>query len=495
MSVLVPATPHQRDRALEVLLSPELDPIVDMVAWSEADGAYEVASAEGAVRFRRDRDAENGYRTESVSGNNPLAVQEHTRFAGLEVERATPHPVRQQNSYPNAFEQFAQLFDHPSAPDLCVIHSASHNWADQGGHLGEHGSLGVVQARAPFIASGAGVPRLGMADIGCRLIDVAPTMLRLLATGDHGDRALLSRQDGSAVEDLVQTPGRAKHLIGFLWDGTNANVLYDLAARGEAPNVARLISQGTACRYGALASLPTVTLANHTSILTGSHPGHHGILHNAWIDRATGAQVVTNSPTTWATSMRWLHSGVETMHHAAKRTRSGTTASINEPCDVGADYSTFGLVRSGERPPPAPGPDDLPDATTRFVRPSKDYRWASRADHTAVEQFHRIWARADGDQPVFTWVNFTLTDAAFHEGGPYSEMAMSAVRDSDARLGRMLEEVEESGVWDDCAFFLVADHGMEESNPAVRGDWDAALAEANVPVRDEGYGFLYLGGS
>ena len=333
-----------------------------------------------------------------------------------------------------------------------------------------------------------------MADIGCRLIDVAPTMLRMLAP-DHLDHPLLSHQDGSVIEALVDGPGAARHLIGFLWDGTNPNVLYDLAARGEAPNVARLIDEGTACRFGALASLPTVTLANHTTILTGSHPGHHGILHNAWVDRRTGTQVITNSPATWATSMQWLNPGVQTMHHAAKRVRPGTTASINEPCDAGADYSTFGLVRNGERPPPAPGPDDLPDATTRFVRPSKDYRWASRADHTAVEQFHRVWADADGDPPVFTWVNFTLTDSAFHEGGPYSEMAASAVRDSDARLGRIFEVVEQTGVWEDCAFFLVADHGMEESDPAVRGDWDAALAEAEVVVRDEGYGFLYLSDS
>ena len=73
-------------------------------------------------------------------------------------------------------------------------------------------------------------------------------------------------------------------------------------------------------------------------------------------------------------------------------------------------------------------------------------------------------------------------------------MAASAVHDSDARLGRIFEVVEQSGLWDDCAFFLVADHGMEESDPAVRGDWDAALAEAKVAVRDEGYGFLYLSG-
>jgi phosphonoacetate hydrolase len=495
MSALLPATTHQRDRALDVLLSRGLEPIVDMVGWSTTDGYYEVASADGAVQFRRDAGANGGFRIASVTGQNPLAVQDQTRFVGLDAERARLHPSRDQNSYPNAFEQFAQLFDHPSAPDLCVIHSASHHWADQGGQLGEHGSLGVVQARAPFIVAGAGVTRLGMADIGCRLVDVAPTMLRVLASDHDRDPPLLSHPDGSVIDALVDCPGQARHLIGLLWDGTNPNVLYDLVSRGEAPNVARLIGEGTACRYGALASLPTVTLANHTTILTGSHPGHHGILHNAWVDRRTGAQVITNSPATWATCMRWLNPGVQTMHHMAKRVRAGITASINEPCDAGADYSTFDLVRKGQRPSPAPGPDDLPDATTRFVRPSKDYRWASRADHTAVDQFHRVWADADGEPPVFTWVNFTLTDAAFHEGGPYSEMAASAVRDSDARLGRILEVVESSGMWEHCAFFLVADHGMEESDPAVGGDWDVALAEANVQVRDEGYGFLYLSGS
>jgi phosphonoacetate hydrolase len=492
MTALLPATAQQRERALDVLLSHDLDPIVDMVGWSRASGAYEVASADGAVRFCRDAEAESGFRVESVTGQNPLAVQDQTRCAGLEAERARPHPVRSDNSYPNGFEQFAQLFDHPSAPDLCVIHSASHNWADQGGHIGEHGSLGVVQARAPFIAAGAGVAKLGMADIGCRLIDVAPTMLQLLEPDHVPEQGLLlSHQDGSKVDALIDAEHRAEYLIGVLWDGCNPNVLYDLARRGDAPNVARLIADGTACRYGALASLPTVTLANHTTILTGSHPGHHGILHNAWVDRSTGNQVVTNSPTTWATSMQWLNPGVQTMHHAARRLRAGTTASINEPCDAGADYSTFGLVRNGERPAPAPGPDDLPDATVRFVRPSKDYRWASRADHTAVEQFRQVWT-PDDEPPVFAWVNFTLTDSAFHEGGPYSEMASSAVRDSDARLGRLLESIERSGKWEQCAVFLVADHGMEESDPSVQGDWDVALTKADVSVRDEGYGFLYL---
>ena len=67
--------------------------------------------------------------------------------------------------------------------------------------------------------------------------------------------------------------------------------------------------------------------------------------------------------------------------------------------------------------------------------------------------------------------------------------------DTDARLGAILDAVEAAGKWDDTAFVLVADHGMEETNPDVRGDWGVDLREAGVSFRDEAYGFLYLGES
>jgi predicted AlkP superfamily pyrophosphatase or phosphodiesterase len=85
-----------------------------------------------------------------------------------------------------------------------------------------------------------------------------------------------------------------------------------------------------------------------------------------------------------------------------------------------------------------------------------------------------------------------LTDAAFHEGGPHSEIARASIRDTDARLGQILDVVERSGAWDETAFFLVADHGMEETDPAVTGDWGPALADAGIAYRDEAFGFVYL---
>jgi hypothetical protein len=495
---ITPEREAETERALEVLLDAGLDPIVDMVLLAR-DGGYEAHSHDGRVRFRRTDDG--GYVTVGTDGADPLADQSVDRFAGLDAERAHRFPTRRENSYPFAFDQVAQLFDHPAAPDLCVIHAAAHNWEDQGGHVGEHGSLDVVQARAPFLVAGKGVRADGMVPRAGRLVDVAPTVGALLGLAPQDDGTYLAGQDGEVRADVLDLGGgRPRHVVGFLWDGANPNVLYAMAAAGEAPNVARLIAMGTAYEYGAMAGLPTVTLANHTSILTGRLPGHHGILNNAWYDRRSGRQIITNSSATWPTAMETLTPGVESIHDAVHRTwPEAFTASINEPADPGADYSTFDFFRRGAVPPIPKTPDGLPHTTERFVRPSKDYSWSTIVDHLCVEQATGIWSGhyrdVDYPEPRFMWVNFTLTDSAFHEGGPHSEMAASAIRDCDARLGEVLAAVERAGAFDDTAFVLVADHGMEENNPAVRGDWDVPLREAGLRFRDEGYSFLYLGES
>jgi hypothetical protein len=488
----------EADRALEVLLDAALDPIVDMVLLSR-DGAYEALTHDGGTVFRRTGPGPDGYERVSSTGADPLADQSTDRFSPLPDEVAHKYPTRTENAYPWAYDTIAQLFDHPAAPDLCVIHSAAHNWEDQGGHRGEHGSLGVVQARAPFVIAGKGVRADGLVSRAARLVDVAPTVSHLLGCAPRDDGTYVSGQDGEVRHDVLDVEaGRPQHVVGFLFDGTNPNVLYAMAASGEAPNVARLIEMGTAFEHGAMAGLPTVTLANHTSIITGRLPGHHGILNNAWFDRATGEQIITNSSATWPGAMNTVSAGTESIHTAVTRTWDGAfTASVNEPCDIGAGFSTFDFFRRGEVPPIPKDPFGLPHTTERFVRPSKDYQWSSVVDHMGTEQAVGIWSGhyrdVDYPAPRFMWVNFTLTDSAMHEGGPHSEIAAASIRDSDARIGEVLRAVEDAGAFDDTAFVLVADHGMEENDPSVRGDWDVNLREAGLQFRDEAYSFLYLG--
>jgi len=503
------ADPDHVDTVVAALLDPVLDPIVDLVVTADVDG-YEARAVDGRVRFRRDDEGTDWRFTEIlVEGRNPLGDQSTDRFSPLADERSTPWPTRDRASYPFAYEMVAQVFDHPDAPDVICQHTAAHNWEDHGGERGEHGSMGVVQARAPFIIAGAGVAARGVLPRACRLVDVAPTVLAVMGAAPHpegvglnGRRrpdALLRRQDGEVLDELVDhREPRPDHVVGFLMDGCNANVLYDMAARGEAPNVARLMAMGTTLGHGAFSSSPTVTLPNHTTVLTGAHPGHHGVLNNAWWDRAAGEQVITNSPATWPWAMRSLSDDVETIYEAVHRSwPDAFCLSANEPCDRGADFGTFDILRSGGLPDKPPAAEDLPFATERFVRPEKGYRTASRVDHLGLDLTLGVWG--DGYQgrsfprPRFTWVNTSLTDAAMHRGGPYSDIAAAAVRDTDARIGEVLATVERSGAFDRTAFFLVADHGMEDSNPEVTGDWGPALAATGIPLRDEAYMWIYTG--
>ena len=517
MSVTQPA-PDRIDRELaverarQILIDGALAPIVEMVLLRR-DGAYEAHAVDGSVCFRRHEP--DGPRHEwvftvaSVTGRDPLGDQAIDRFVPLAQELDHLFPDRTRNAYPFAFEQVAQLFDHPAAPDLCVIHTAAHHWADRGGHVGEHGSLASVQCRAPFIMSGVGVRSDGMIDLPAQLVDIAPTVLKLLGVDPqqsgpgHGldgrprADAVLRHQDGDPLTELLDPSERPDLVVGILLDGCNANVLYEMAATGEAPSIARLMAEGTTLRTGIVSSLPTVTLPNHTTVITGRHHGHHGILHNAWWDRSRGRQVITNSPATWATAMDALSPATDSIHLALRRAEPGSfTASVNEPADHGASYSTFDLMRRGVRMGFPRTAEGLPHSSEMFVRLVKDYATFTQVDHHGVEQAVGIidgsYLGTDYPLPRFLWVNFALTDSAFHEGGPHSEIARASVRDTDGRIGEILGALERRGVLERCAFFLCADHGMEESNPAVGGDWSPALAEAGLTVRDEAFGFLYV---
>src|SRR5690606_34253334 len=156
-----------------------------------------------------------------------------------------------------------------------------------------------------------------------------------------------------------------------------------------------------------------------------------------------------NSPATWHQAMADLDPSVESLYAAFERNWPGSlTVSINEPCDAGAGWSTFGVIRSGgqiERPPRA---DELPYATERFVRPVKEYEWSARIDRPRVTQARPASSGELGAPPRVCWVNFTVPDAAAHAGGPCSDIAAASVVDPAARLGQVLDAVEAAGVWD-----------------------------------------------
>jgi hypothetical protein len=441
-----------RRRALEVLTSSALAYLVDLVAWKEG-GLVHVAAHRGhsTISRRNERNV--------LAGVDPVGDQDWFCADG----------------YPFAAERLHSLFDESRAPDLAVVHTGAHHWPERGGHLGEHGSLNARQSRAPLLLSGAGVSARGVVDRVARIVDVGAT-LASLAGGD------VSGMDGVPLDLAVPTGGP---VVGLLWDGAPC---VDVTA--ALPNIARLLARGCTLAGGAIAEFPTVTLVNHTSALTGLGPGRHGIVHNAYYDRAAGEQVIANSSATWHGATDLLRPGVRTVFDRVP----GTTACVNDPVDQGADYSTFRLIREGGGATamlsalPQPGED--PHATQEHLS-VKDYAWGTQVDAAGLVQVLDLWSQPE--PPSLMWWNTTLTDGAHHAGGPGSAIAAASLRDADRRLGVWLDLLEQRGLLEATTILLTADHGMERADEACTGDWDDALRQAGIPFRDEAYGFLYLG--
>lgn len=484
--------PHPHTRlTVDALCGADLAEIVDLVLWVEdrPDGRDAFAANHlGRVRLSLD-----GTR-EVLAGRDPIGSEDPLAFLPYDVEVAHASPRRStDNSYPLAARRVLSLFADPDrSPDLAIVHTPRHFFPDEGGHVGEHGSLDVIQSRAPLILSGAGVHHRGLVDDHARLVDVGPTLAVLAGTPHEG----LHDADGLALDgrplSSYLSGERPRHVVGILWDGAPSGDLLHLAERGDLPAVARLIERGTALRGGAIAEFPSITLTNHTAILTGLGPGRHGVMGNVYYDRATRQRVVPNDQATWHRSADWLRPAVRTLFEMVE----GQTACVNEAVDRGADYSTMALIRASGQPGADALDDQLPDALAspyadgRFLE-DRYYRWGVRVDDLGLRQILDLWADP-ASAPLLTWWANVITDCGHHGGGPRSEMARESLRQADVRLGVFLDHLDDHDLLDEVAVVMTADHGFEGSDPAVTGSWRPALDALGFGYRDEGPGFVYL---
>ena len=142
-----------------------------------------------------------------VDGVNPVADQNPMAFLPYEGELADPSPPNARNAYPYATERLLAFFaDDGRAPDVAARHSPRHYFPEVGGHLGEHGSLDVVQSRVLLLVSGAGVTASRLVDGHARLRDrdVGPTLAWL---------SEIFRTGGSTTRSVTKYR-RPKHYSG-----------------------------------------------------------------------------------------------------------------------------------------------------------------------------------------------------------------------------------------------------------------------------------------
>ena len=481
------------------LCAPDLAPVVDLVVWVE-DGTPYAANHLGRVRLHDDSPAE------VVVGGNPLGSEDPMAFLPYEREVADPSPrVSTDNAYPLAATRLRSFFaDADRSPDLAVVHTPRHFFPEQGGHVGEHGSLDVIQSRAPLVLSGAGVPRRGYVDSFARLVDVGPTLAHLAGVPDED----LLDADGRALDGRVlhraprrrRRPGRTSS--GCSGTAHTAATCCTWRRPASCPAVARLLERGLALRGGAVAEFPTMTLTNHTSILTGVGPGRHGVMGNVYYDRATGERVVPNDAVHLAPQRRMAPPGGAHDLRDGRGARAGRharTACVDEAIDRGARLATMSLIReSGESGADAPGrraPRPRPRRTCATPPSSRTPTSAgARVSTTPGSPRCCTCTPTRRQRPRLTWWANVVTDAGHHGGGPRSEIARDALRQSDARLVTFLDHLDGLGLTEDVTFLLTADHGFEGGRPDRHRivDGGAGLGRRALPRRGSGPGLPAL---
>lgn len=78
---------------------------------------------------------------------------------------------------------------------------------------------------------------------------------------------------------------RPKLVVGVVVDQMRWDFLYRYADRYSANGFKRILREGFSCENTLIPYAPTVTAAGHTCAYTGSVPGVHGVVGNAWYNR------------------------------------------------------------------------------------------------------------------------------------------------------------------------------------------------------------------
>ena len=458
-----------------------------------------------------------GYRVIDQAGENPVADQDPTAlstlaeemeaaansgFSGTDPGKAFVEP--EQMSYPLTYERIAQLFDSPNAPDI-AISPKSYAYGRQ---PGQHGALDVVQSRAPLVFSGPGVIS-GETDAICSHVDVTPTLakllgLRLIDGMDSSGRTssergvapdvYLKRQDGRVIDEVLDSDreNSPERVYILLLDGlSNTELRERLEHDREAiPNLARIIERGVTFRYGTFATFPTITWPSHNTLGTGAWCGHHDIVNPTYYLRET-RQVVTPQGSIWETE-RYLADEVETLYEAIHRnsgkwdpsTGKGViTASLNEPCGRGATHATLErrLLVDPERMREV-AKENRGDTNPRWKEEGQEqvYRYSGTDIQGVVQSLMLFDSDTPHQPPVFTFHEFSLTDAVGHEYGPHHEALRDALVETDKRIGKILSLLDRRGLFESTLFVISADHGMAPTDIGLAADPAQAVIEAGL---------------
>jgi predicted AlkP superfamily pyrophosphatase or phosphodiesterase len=257
-----------------------------------------------------------------------------------------------------------------------------------------------------------------------------------------------------------------RHVVMILIDGLPAYLLDDPQA--SLPVIRGLAKVGAVAESGMTVSDPSITWPNQTSLVTGCHADRHGVLYNGLLERRGPGQLVEYFTSKTQQELVRVPLLFDVLKHAG-----GTSAAINWPC-------TRGSTTIDDNFPDVPGPlaHTTPRLKDELARKGlidrfkwgndmvQDEIWTETACHVICDRM-----------PRFLALHLNNVDTVHHRYGPKSAPGYAAAAANDANVGRVLTALEQAGVRDRTAVFVVADHGFVSA---------PKLLKPNVILRREG---------
>jgi predicted AlkP superfamily pyrophosphatase or phosphodiesterase len=264
--------------------------------------------------------------------------------------------------------------------------------------------------------------------------------------------ALCGAPDGA---QQAQTAG-GDHVVIISLDGFPGWALDD--PHLPVPTLRRLAAAGAVAK-GMRPVNPTVTWANHTSMVTGVHPSRHGVLFNGLLIREPG---VPPRIEPWRDKKDMVK--VTTLYDLAHE-RGLTTAQVDWVAIFNAPTVTWEFR-------------ERPDANAPVSRELVNTGVISRQDLETFGSRHilfrdHIWTRAAAHivrqhRPNFLMFHLLNLDSTHHRYGPRTPAGMTAMALLDAQVAEILEAIEDAQLTSRTTVFVVSDHGFKLVKRQIR---------------------------
>lgn len=234
---------------------------------------------------------------------------------------------------------------------------------------------------------------------------------------------LAACQPGKKPVDIEDQP---QPLLLISIDGFRHDY-FDLA---ELPAIQRLVNGGlTADSLHHV--FPTKTFPTHYTMVTGRHPGTHGVVANGMWDPIRDERFSLGNRE--AVGDGFWYQGGEPIWVTAE--------------NQGLRAATFFWPGS--------------EARIHRVRPTHWVPYDSRYPHAErIDQVLEWFDLPESERPSFYTLYFSSVDSMGHRHGPRAEPVRDALIDVDHHLGTLFDGLESRGLLDQVNILLVSDHGM-----------------------------------